>query len=260
MDYEKKYKEALERAKEIIECSKNSGSKEVRMVLSFFPELAEGEDEKICRKLIAFLKQCKAVYGDGFKQFDLNIDDAIAWLEKKGEQKEDNPPFNDTKYLAGFDTGREVQKIFDEQKPAEWSEEDEKMLSDIIKDLVHPWNEYIPERIEEEIKWLKNKLKSFKDRVQPQPKQEWSEEDEKSLCMCLCALGNPNYCYKNGELERMRNWLKSLRPQPNWKPSEEQITVLHDVAAYIDNSIYPNQKDVLVNLYLQLKKLREEDV
>ena len=43
-----------------------------------------------------------------------------------------------------------------------------------------------------------------------------------------------------------------------WKPSDEQITVLHDVAAYIDNSIYPNQKDILVNLYLQLKKLREE--
>ena len=48
------------------------------------------------------------------------------------------------------------------------------------------------------------------------------------------------------------------RTGKNWKPSEEQITVLHDVAAYIDNSIYPNQKDILVNLYLQLKKLREE--
>lgn len=47
-------------------------------------------------------------------------------------------------------------------QPAEWSEEDEKILSDIIKDLVHPWNEYIPDRIEEEIKWLKNRLKSLR--------------------------------------------------------------------------------------------------
>ena len=43
-----------------------------------FPERKESEDEKICGKLIAFLKQCKAVYGDGFKQFELDIDDSIA--------------------------------------------------------------------------------------------------------------------------------------------------------------------------------------
>ena len=49
--------------------------------------LVESTDEGICRKLIAFLKQCKAVYGDGFKQFGLDIDDALAWLENQGEQK-----------------------------------------------------------------------------------------------------------------------------------------------------------------------------
>lgn len=48
---------------------------------------AKAYDDGICRKLIAFLKQCKAVYGDGFKQFGLDIDDALAWLEKQGEQK-----------------------------------------------------------------------------------------------------------------------------------------------------------------------------
>ena len=49
----------------------------------YFHELRESEDENICKNLIAFLKQCKAVYGDGFKQFGLNINDAIAWLEKQ---------------------------------------------------------------------------------------------------------------------------------------------------------------------------------
>jgi len=33
------------------------------------------------------------------------------------------------------------------------------------------------------------------------------------LCKCLDALGNPNYCYEDEDLEHMRNWLKSLRPQ-----------------------------------------------
>ena len=55
------------------------------MMKTCFPILVEeSKDERICGKLIAFLKQCKVVYGDGFKQFDLNIDDAIAWLEKQG--------------------------------------------------------------------------------------------------------------------------------------------------------------------------------
>ena len=56
----------------------------------YFPELKESEkseDEGVCKKLIAFLKQCKAVYGDGFKQFGLDVDDALAWLEKRCEQK-----------------------------------------------------------------------------------------------------------------------------------------------------------------------------
>jgi len=75
MDYEKKYKEALERAKEILEYSKKQDSKEVRMVLSFFPELKEeSEDERIRKEIISALKfaNVKGVY-----------DKHIAWLEKQ---------------------------------------------------------------------------------------------------------------------------------------------------------------------------------
>lgn len=53
----------------------------------YFPELKESDGGKIREKLIAFLSQCKAVYGDSFQQFGLNIDEALAWLEKQGEQK-----------------------------------------------------------------------------------------------------------------------------------------------------------------------------
>jgi len=57
-------------------------------------------------------------------------------------------------------------------KRQELSEEDEKMLNDIIKDLVHPWNEYIPDRIEDEIKWLKNRLKSLTPQTTWKPSGE----------------------------------------------------------------------------------------
>ena len=52
----------------------------------YFPELKERDGGKIRERLIAFLSQCKAVYGDSFKQFELNIDEALDWLKKQGEQ------------------------------------------------------------------------------------------------------------------------------------------------------------------------------
>ena len=109
-----------------------------------------------------------------------------------------------------------------------------------------------------------NWLKSLKDRVQP--KQEWSEEDEELLRDVSDTYfyndeDYPEETYKR-MLKKVLDWMnkraKSLRSQSTWKPSKEQITVLHDVAAYIDNSIYKKKKDILVNLYLQLKKLMEE--
>lgn len=69
MDYEKKYKEALERAKKN-ECLEN-----------IFPELKESEDEKMREMAI------KAIYASEaqscIKSWGVNPDDVIAWLEKQ---------------------------------------------------------------------------------------------------------------------------------------------------------------------------------
>ena len=43
-----------------------------------------------------------------------------------------------------------------------------------------------------------------------------------------------------------------------WKPSEEQLNALHDAAVYVDKSMFPYPKGILMKLYKQLKKLREE--
>ena len=84
MDYEKKYKETLKRAKEILECSVKSDSAEVRMVLSFFPELKESEDDRIRKELISYHRSMAAAM-NGNRPC---VHEAwIAWLEKQGEQK-----------------------------------------------------------------------------------------------------------------------------------------------------------------------------
>ena len=61
--------------------------------------------------------------------------------------------------------------VYGEQKPA-WSEEDEKQARQIER-IVH--NAGCTQKLQKQIAdWLK----SLKDRVQPQPKQEWTAEDE----------------------------------------------------------------------------------
>ena len=80
MNYEKKYEEALERAKNLhkdaIDMGENIRAKQCEII---FPELAESEDEKIRKALIRFHKSTIDV--DGIKGEDI-----IAWLEKQGNQ------------------------------------------------------------------------------------------------------------------------------------------------------------------------------
>ena len=86
MDYEKKYKDALGMAEEIIRYYKehNRGDEAaIEDLEGIFPELKESEDEKIRRNIIAALK------GEGYYDCDLT-NECIAWLEKQGEQKPTN--------------------------------------------------------------------------------------------------------------------------------------------------------------------------
>lgn len=76
MDYEKKYKEALERAKKG-ECLEN-----------VFPELKESEDEKIRKALIELVKYnggCLQLLDKPFN--DVSMDIMLDWLEKQSKRK-----------------------------------------------------------------------------------------------------------------------------------------------------------------------------
>ena len=79
---------------------------------------------------------------------------------------------------------------------------------------------------------------------------EWSEEDEKMLDRIITTLSLPPV-YDNKACEKMVGWLKSLRPQPHWKPSEEQMEIL----SYVMESRDDHCGDVLCSLYNALKKL-----
>ena len=82
MNYEQKYKEALERAKNLhkdaIDMGENIRAKQCEII---FPELKEDEDERIRKTLIEYFNVYpKDYYGE------LKKSHILAWLEKQGEQ------------------------------------------------------------------------------------------------------------------------------------------------------------------------------
>ena len=154
MDYEKEYKYALERAR------KGMPMDEV------FPELKESEDERIRKAIESIIRMYGKTQGEWITGYDMDtlvvhLRDAFTYLEKQKDSK-----------VVKFDHDRE-------QKPAEWSEEDELMISACIA------------FIQDE------KFKGY----------ERSYE-------CI-------------------DWLKSLRPQPHWKPSEKEIEALSWAINYL---------------------------
>ena len=83
----------------------------------------------------------------------------------------------------------------------------------------------------------------------------WSKEDEDYRLDVNAAVD----CYF-GDIyaKELHDWLKSLKERYTWKPSEEQLNALHDAAVYVEKSMFPYPKGILMKLYKQLKKLREE--
>ena len=81
MNYEKKYKEALERAKEVL----NNEDVERTTMEYLSPELKESEDERIREELKHYLEviRCQTHSDEEY----INCNHFLAWLEKQGEQK-----------------------------------------------------------------------------------------------------------------------------------------------------------------------------
>ena len=78
MDYEQKYKEALEKARKKIENSRNIEM--VSFIEDAFSELKDSKDEKIKKELIKWMKD----FPDEIWRF-LYKKDIISWLEKHDE-------------------------------------------------------------------------------------------------------------------------------------------------------------------------------
>jgi len=93
MNYEKKYKEALEKARLVLQ-EKGNEPDGASILSKLFPELIESEDERIRKHLISFFDNL-ITFGNASicETEDIKVDNILAWLEKQGEQKVIIPQF-----------------------------------------------------------------------------------------------------------------------------------------------------------------------
>ena len=113
MDYEKAYKDALNRAKHALDCH-NQGmvSTDVSLITSMFPELRESEDERIRKRLIEFFKD----FGKTRSHcWSVSIPKILAWLEKQGESYTKRDV--DNAYIEGMASAKRELEKQAEQKP-----------------------------------------------------------------------------------------------------------------------------------------------
>lgn len=152
--------------------------------------------------------------------------------------------------------------VADEQKSAEWSEEDEDMRDKIISDL--EWerrNTTVDKDIrhyDEELHWLKS--------LKPQSHSEWRHYiwainmrfDFTALIKYdntddyeIVQAGNRPKQEKNG----IYIPIKDIKHQFHWKPSKEQMEALERTIHLANFGLEVDRKKALESLYEQIKKL-----
>lgn len=212
----------------------------------------------------------------------------FGWIDELKYDLE-HPEELDQKVDDAFKQRKGIRAL--EQKPAEWKPEPESLealmyaiegkwemikptsylsrrLEDLYEGLVNTFNVDESSLVElsktaytandiEGLRVLKDKIESSMESPVDKP-AEWSEEDEKnlneiihyfeSLCSSLATEE------RHAENRRWLKFLKSLRPQPHWKPSEEQMKALNEVINTLAASKYPHESDYLFNILNGLRK------
>ena len=233
----KAYDEGIEKLRRYLDgfSDRISPRKDLEVI---FPELRELEYEKI-RKAILGL-----TYIDGIEPIltkcSITKQDIRAWLEKQAEQK----PMKTCAEYYNKDKGLKMPELSVFQNK----------LADILM-----YREYDgPGETEDDIAKgrLEYELAAIRlseellPLAQKEQKPAWSEEDKKNLEKTIWYVENPAPMVVKDSM--LVEWLKSLRPQKQWKPTEEQMNTLElAISDYENGGTY----EILSGLLEQLKAL-----
>lgn len=284
MDYEQKYKNLVERLMKAKEDYDIADERYCCVIDGLVPEL---EDERIRREIIADIQKyhpCWQLYKDytswinwlekqGNKAFSVErvfaeagikpaYKDGTSWCVLIGKNiQEGICGFGETQKDAYVNFLKELWGKAFEQKTSEWSEDDNEkieFLCNLIKRNISEGNYSFGDGAkngfvskQEAIKMLQ----SLKSRVQPQPKSEWSDEDEGIVSRIMTDLENCESEWGSNK-EEEKDWLKSLKgrvqPHPAWKPTKQQMKAIKQAA---EQNRASEMGNILDNLFVELKNM-----
>ena len=284
--YEKKYNESLERARKL----SVDGYLDAIAVEEIFPELAESEDERMCKRCIDILRKVSAYSGEEY--LGVEIADCITGLQALRKNQKELFKFGRGLYYYDgknatycgypvteenphdFDTGQQEKQKESLHISETCKDDDErirKWIINLIKEVEYDedWcvksvdcNKAVAYLEKQKEQSLRDYIDDFpySDEQKEQKPAEWSEEDEKMLAAISKALGcdtaEKTLVNEGVTLVMAAGFLESLplrcpKSSDNWKPSEEQMDALLWCTAHLGGA----DRRVLAELYEHLKKL-----
>jgi len=246
MDYEKKYKEALERMRYVVIEPKNENMLQA-IKETVFPELKESEDERIRKELIEHVKDQQSSFisapdcRDKYEEEENNkYNSWLAWLEKQGGQ---NP--------QRMISAEAKEAMYD--KPADKIEPKFK-VGDKVIGIVSDMQYYITDVCYDHYYTESGCIIMFcsQDNFKlVEQKPACSEEDERNFNDTILFIETGTYSL---DKDNLINWLKSFKDKYTWKPSIAQLNAL----SIVSKGNAPDDIEAIVSLYNDLKKLRGE--
>ena len=213
MDYEQKYKDALEKARQ------------GKSIEEIFPELTESEDERIREDIIKYLQYSiafdKSFLDERYTWSQKDCSKWLAWLKKQGEQKE----INLVEILKHYPSETELYSpLYGKLWLAEVDEE---------HDIITCYKRHLSEGCKRAMLWQENTVSFYSngttglpdcsvskdcmlflynDEKQDEKKTTWSEEDEENRINAIKYLELFDAQGIHGDVAiPCINWLKSIK-------------------------------------------------
>ena len=263
----KAYDEALEKAQKATRAGSDVAMDIVQYI---FPELRESEEEKIRNEILIYI---------GARQ-DIDLETHNRWCAYLEKQKEQKPVEIDEykiieKHITEDSLSSEVNKRLKEcgwyvtdEKPAKWGDGDENKLYQAVETLLadkaialqeNPHCKALHRAYDDLIVWLKSLPKRFNF----QPKQGWSEEDEKIYNIIIKIIFESKSTLSLEYVDEINNWLKSLPERLNL-PSKQEWSegtkkALDKISDYLKYKGREEDADFIRHLCPQPKKEWSEE-
>ena len=246
-------------------CKLGAEWKEKHLTTMQKPEWSKEEKSRLMKKCVH--KAYQRGYDTGFLMATTESEHKQEWSEEDwkllDEVREhivcimgDKPVFTPNKIFEGFLVLIDRLKFAKPHLKQDWSE---KYIADVFEKvgLAKIVREQSNDALTNALQHAMIELSKF----MPQPKQEWSEEDEEMFGNVLSTL---SICSNNPDIpidvrkmhQKEYAWFDELYnrfySQPQWKPSKEQIEALLEAAQGLYSC---KEKNLLLDLYEQLKAL-----